>query len=445
MSRVNLCEGTWIMPPEMRKRELPFVAAWLALGALVIKNYNGCSDTVAISINSDKENIVLSSQDFDIALEISKSITQDLGSRRMVSGADVMLLCRRASREMEKRESPIGKKSVVMLKDKSGSGFWRMVFPAKHIDDDGIFIDITAVGMSYEALKEYDTIMVQRLCDWESFYMLERLKKAGKRIVYDLDDNLFNLDRSNPSAGLIGRDEQIAAVNCMKLADAVTVSTPSLAEVIKTVTNGLQATIIPNAVDMSDGWIPTPFTGSPDGIKRIFWQGGNSHAVDWTECIDAVDAILGERKDVHLVILGFLPPTVHVMLQKGSWKGKIEFLEFSSAETYFEMMKHIRAEVGIAPLKDTPFNESKSCLKFLEYSATGMPTVASNVRPYAEVIEHGKNGFLVKDSQEWFDAITKCLDDKRLRFSVTEAARTKVRAEFDIKTIAKDWKKILIP
>jgi glycosyltransferase involved in cell wall biosynthesis len=433
------------MPPEIRRRELPFIAAWLAMGALVIKNYNGDKDTVAISVDADKEHIEISLPDYELAVEISKKITLGLYPSRIVSASDVMILCRRAAIEIDKMgDSRKGIKSVAMLKDRSGSGYWRVVFPVNHMDQTGMSIDITSAGMKYEYLREYDTISVQRLCDWESYYILERLKNEGKRIVYDIDDDLFNIPKTHPDFRLIGHDEKIAAACIMKLADAVVVSTVPLAEIIKDVA-GCDSIVIPNAVDMSNGWTPTPFTGSPDNIKRIFWQGGNTHADDWTECADAIDAILGERQDVRVVILGFLPPIVIGMLQKPNWKGRVEFLEFSSAETYFTMMKHIKADVGIAPLIDTRFARSKSNLKFLEYTATGMPTVASDVRPYSDTITTGVDGFIAKSSRDWFDSIMKCLDDKRARLAILEAARIKVRKEYDIKNIAAAWRGILVP
>ena len=48
-----------------------------------------------------------------------------------------------------------------------------------------------------------------------------------------------------------------------------------------------------------------------------------------------------------------------------------------------------RWAAGLAPLEDTPFNRAKSDLKFLEYSALGLPTVASRVTPYLGIDAHG--------------------------------------------------------
>lgn len=443
MSDVNLCEGCSVMSPETRKREIPLLATTLLMGPVVHENYKGRKDTVAIEI--DGEFRVLAKCDFDVAKQIAEGIEGKMHMPKMVSLKQCLEVTRLAAIELARLgDDRDGRKGIVMLKDRTGSGYWRMVFPARYMDKDGISVDITAGAVDFNSLLEYHTVYVQRIHDWESFYLLERLKKAGKRIVYDIDDDIFNIDKDNPAARLIGRDEQMAAVACMKLADEVVVSTVPLQTVIRNATEGIEATVIPNAVDSDDGWIQTPLTGSQDGFKRMFWQGSDTHGEDWLECVDAVDAVLNEREDVRLVILGFMPPVLWKYVQRPAWKGKVEFLEFKDPETYFQLMKFVRAEVGLAPLKNTIFNQSKSELKFLEYTAMGIPTVASNIKPY-EIIEHGKTGFLALSPTEWYEAIMTCLDDKAKRIPIINEARKMVREDFNIKEMAKVWREVLIP
>lgn len=442
MSDVNLCEGCAVMPPEVRAREVPFAAAWLAMGAAVIEKYKGRDDTVRMELDGDSW--VMSAVDYGFARRISEAVSKRMPLPKLVSPRQVLALCREASKELDKiGDSRRGKRGVVMLKDRSGSGYWRMVFPARAMDTSDCFVDVTAAGAPAESLLEYETVFVQRFHDWDSFYMLERLKAAGKRVVYDIDDDIFNIERDNPAAKLIGQDEKMAAVACMRLADVVTVTTERLAAAMRDVA-GKEPVVVPNAV-ATDWWRATPLTGSPDGWKRIFWQGGDTHGDDWLECVEAVDALMAEREDVRVVILGYLPPPVLSVLERPYWKGRVEFLSFRSPETYFEMMKHVRAEVGIAPLRDSLFNRAKSPLKFLEYAAMGMPTVASDVGPYADVIEDGNDGMLVSDAQGWFSAISLFLDDKVRRQAVLEAARRKVKDQYDIHKVAMNWKNVLLP
>lgn len=59
---------------------------------------------------------------------------------------------------------------------------------------------------------------------------------------------------------------------------------------------------------------------------------------------------------------------------------------------------------------DNQFNQCKSPLKYLQYSAVGLPSICSNVTPYKELIQSGVNGFLVDNTVEkWQEAIINIL------------------------------------
>jgi glycosyltransferase involved in cell wall biosynthesis len=80
---------------------------------------------------------------------------------------------------------------------------------------------------------------------------------------------------------------------------------------------------------------------------------------------------------------------------------------------------------------DVPFNHAKSEIKFSEASALGVPTVASNIKPYSPVIEHGKTGFLAKTEKEWIDSLSKLIEDEKLRKEVGANARQWVEKNRD--------------
>jgi glycosyltransferase involved in cell wall biosynthesis len=312
------------------------------------------------------------------------------------------------------------------------------------MDMTDIYIDVTGGTVGFDYLMKYETIFVQRVHSWNSYDVLERVKKAGKRIIYDIDDDIFSIPQSNPSFNSFGRNEQMAAVECMKLADVVVVSTTFLKQRLDTLIPGCKIVVIPNSIDPNDGWIPVNSIGSPDGWKRIFWQGSSTHNEDWNECFEAVQQVMLERKDVRLVLMGFLPTMVQVMAEDPIWKNRIEYMGPVEPEAYFRLIKHLRGEVGLAPLCDNIFNQSKSCIKWMENSMIGMPTAASNIRPYSDVIQTGQNGFLCNTTADWISAIELCLDDSALRKRIVENARNKIKEEFNVKEVAKVWKSLLL-
>jgi hypothetical protein len=83
--------------------------------------------------------------------------------------------------------------------------------------------------------------------------------------------------------------------------------------------------------------------------------------------------------------------------------------------SYDEFSKWISKEnrwhIGIAPLEDNIFNNKKSYIKFLDYSALGLLTIASKVVPYTDIIENGINGVLVDQRESWFDTISSFIEN----------------------------------
>jgi glycosyltransferase involved in cell wall biosynthesis len=71
--------------------------------------------------------------------------------------------------------------------------------------------------------------------------------------------------------------------------------------------------------------------------------------------------------------------------------------------------------IAVAPLVDNALNRSKSLLKYLEYTALGLPVVASNVGPY-QSLQHGVNALLCDNTGDaWRDALRRLAEEPDLR------------------------------
>jgi len=441
---LSVSEGAAKWTPKQRMKELPRAVAWMVMGAVEHEAYKGVEGVRALELDGDF--MTICGADWEDVVRVHGRV-REAGLGSALSGKEALRCYRMAAGMVPSDDA---KKRVAMLKDRSGSGYWRMVLPATQMEEmeemKSVVLDVTAAHVEFDSLLEYDTVFVQRLHDWDSYYVLKRLCKAGVRVVYDMDDDIFSLTPDNPAFHVISRDNQMAARECMKLADVVTTTTEELARRLGAVCDGeVYPVVVPNAM-RTDGWVPTELTGSPDGIKRVFWQGSSTHEADWEVCIEGVDAVLASRDDVRLVILGCLPQAVQSRLALPHWKGKVEFMGFTDAETYFQIVKHLRAEVGLAPLVASQFNQAKSPIKWMENALIGMPTVASACLPYSEVIEDGVSGRLVgPDPEMWRRAIEGYLDDKRCRLAAVAASRRLVVQEYDIEKVAHIWKTLLLP
>ena len=89
-------------------------------------------------------------------------------------------------------------------------------------------------------------------------------------------------------------------------------------------------------------------------------------------------------------------------------------------------------DIGIMPLPDDPWARGKCGLKGLQYMALGIPTIMSPVGVNTEIIQHGVNGFLASDTEQWVDVITRLIENRELREQIGEAARKTVIDKYSV-------------
>ncbi|MTH17556.1 glycosyltransferase family 4 protein [Flavobacterium sp. LC2016-01] len=131
----------------------------------------------------------------------------------------------------------------------------------------------------------------------------------------------------------------------------------------------------------------------------------------------------------------------------------------SGNSSTWKMMQHLFSEpalknveyLGSVPYEEIKqkIQESKICVfpsfaeafpvSWLEAMAMEKPIVASNIGWANEMIDEGKNGFLVypKDHDLYAQRIIAFLDNEKLCSELGKAARKKVQEVFDIKVLAK--------
>jgi glycosyltransferase involved in cell wall biosynthesis len=117
---------------------------------------------------------------------------------------------------------------------------------------------------------------------------------------------------------------------------------------------------------------------------------------------------------------------------------RIRQLPFVGYHGYFAGLA--QADINLVPLLCDRFNECKSAIRFLEAAALGIPTIASRVGDFANLMVSGQNGVLCKDSGEWDKAMSELIEsaDRRrkigiearnyaFRYQTIEALRPMVR------------------
>ncbi|MCJ7696161.1 MAG: glycoside hydrolase family 99-like domain-containing protein, partial [Anaerolineaceae bacterium] len=106
---------------------------------------------------------------------------------------------------------------------------------------------------------------------------------------------------------------------------------------------------------------------------------------------------------------------------------------------FVEDFQNLQADIFVAPLVDHLFNRCKSPIKFLEYSALGIPGVYSHLDPYQEVISHGRNGYLASSQEDWQHYLVMLIEDNELRHSIAKNAQQTVQKEWLLSKNQSKW------
>jgi len=291
-----------------------------------------------------------------------------------------------------------------------------------------------------EALLAADVFVVHReFADRRtSTEVLEAARALGKPVVFEIDDLLHQVPHTNPaSAGCAPITGDLFSM--YRDADFVTASTERLREEIERAEPAARGkTFVARNCLNPEIWGGEEREPAPRGEEPLVvgWVGSPTHADDLALVEDAVRYLV--RKHEGRVVFrfwGFLPPSLADVEGVGLVRGLVPDLSRHARE-----MRGQRIDLAIAPLRDHAFNEAKSDVKWLEYSICGIPTICSDVAPYAAAIVHGSTGWLVENTTAaWVEAIERLLGDEEMRTAIARNAFREVRSGACVDVAASQW------
>lgn len=334
--------------------------------------------------------------------------------------------------------------------------FYRVEQKIEHLRAAGIEADLIAhsdLNRIGDRLSFVDAVVFYRLPATPPVVRaIADARRAGLPTFYEIDDPVFDAshfpDTIESYGGLVSPEVYGGLVTgtvlydrAMTLCDYGIASTPTLSESIAARVRSGQCFVHHNAF----GAIHERYAGvvrarSPVGPVRIFYgTGTKAHNEDFDQlAAPALARLLRERgRTVELTIMGYL--TLPACL--APFRSLIRLLDpIWDLGIYWRVLSEM--DISLAVLKQGHVADCKSEIKWLEAAMVGVPSIVSSTRTYREILEDGQTGLLVDDSDAWFDALDRLVDDPQLRRRIGTDARTHAIARYSISASARNLRSI---
>jgi glycosyltransferase involved in cell wall biosynthesis len=294
-----------------------------------------------------------------------------------------------------------------------------------------------------EKVSQADLVVIQRdFPRWESAYrqVVSLARAEGKLIIYEADDLLLELPENHPDRPITYYSRALLPMlRAIMEADAVTASTRALCDYLRPFNPNIW--LLPNYL-VDHIWLLHPPEEKPTNQAAavpivIGYMGTTSHTAD----LEMLSGVLRELLEqygnkIALRFWGIQPPGEVGDFPNVEWI-PLHILSYTQFVEYFSTQT---CDIFLAPLNDSRFNQSKSPLKFLEYSALGVPGVYSRITPYETVVNHGENGLLASTPSEWAACLRQLIDNPDLRSRVGMQAYLTVARNWRLSNHAHEWR-----
>lgn len=268
--------------------------------------------------------------------------------------------------------------------------------------------------------EDFDLVWIEgELFPYLPIWIESALLRSRRPYVVDYDDALFHRYDLSSSAlvrGLLGRkiDQVMRGAFCVMVGNGYLAERASSAgaqriEIIPTVVDDDRYDVADRGADEKPviGWIGSPAT--------------EDYVLDYREllekvCIDnhARLMLVGARDEAVECFDSLTPEVV-------AWS------EDTEAEAIGRM------DIGIMPLRDSPWERGKCGYKIVQYMACGLPVVASSVGANVDIVRHGESGFLASNDREWVASLQELIDNPPLRQRMGRAGRGYVEDHYSVR------------
>jgi glycosyltransferase involved in cell wall biosynthesis len=294
--------------------------------------------------------------------------------------------------------------------------------------------------LKYVLDNHIDLVVFQKVCGANSKIFAQLCRDNGVASIYILCDYLEDIEMAS-------------------LCSATIVTSTNLIEMIRTSYPDADVSYCPYATETPLNVIPSydrPESGTAKivhlGLRRVPKTYGFLNRVNRTSLVTIgpyceydrrKGSVYGQLKADFLWYLhrmrNLSGSTGHIMETKPStylptttrWQIETVYDELASCQ------------IGVIPLLHQELNSTigkmKSNSRLLAMWSVGLPTIASPLRSYVEVVNDGVDGFIARSQSDWLRLINLLKDNPELRMEVGRNARKRAYEEFGFERQLRDY------
>lgn len=269
-----------------------------------------------------------------------------------------------------------------------------------------------------QLLEQADVLVANGVCSADLLPVMARRKQTGRVTVFEINDDIAEIQPSNPLSGFFSQPENVRLFRRLALsADAVQYSVPELQRLYGTL-NPRGRVFLNQMVD-----VPPLRSSSGPGVS-IGWGGSAGHFDDMAELAPTLIDFVQKHPSVTLSLM--CSDRIYQLFDALPSERKRR-TPVGSIEQYYAFVSTL--DIGLAPNRDRGFNRARSDVKFLEYAAYGAVPVVQRLTPYLPSVKHGDNGFLYASPGELVALLERLVTDSEERARIRRAAHQYVSAE----------------
>lgn len=353
----------------------------------------------------------------------------------------------------------ISSKSILIINGAQGAV--SEIHRVYHLEDKLKILNIPHVTVTTNLLNK---IQVKDLLNFELLYihrsdpsvkvveLIKNYHNLGKKVVYDIDDLIFDSDQIEKINFLKNTDPKFKKsfiqktndyLRIIKMSDLIITPTDFLSEYIENKYH-IPTKVLHNHLDQNS--LEQGKNIYKEKQKKViqnqitigYFPGTKTHQKDFETIDHTLQTLLQKYPFLKLKIVG--DPSLAVFFSKT----KNQVIVHKKVP-YQKLMKLYRnVDINLAPSEiNNDFCEAKSELKYFFAGACGIPTIASATNAFKYAIKNDVNGYLCYKNEDWNKYLEELINKPNKRSSMGQKAFQHVQQEYNPNYQSQEFKKIL--